>query len=101
MNPMTVYIAGRVTGLPREQAERNFSLAGAMLHANGMNPVNPMDLVPEGTEKKEAMKVLIPKLLDCDAIYMQNNYVMSEGATLEYHTAKYVGIHVFFAEDFE
>jgi hypothetical protein len=99
-DPLTVYISGRVTGLPREGVEAKFNTAGALLHANGQNPINPLKAVPGGRTQREAMQKLLPLLLDCDAILMLEDWEHSAGAKIEFQLAQYVGMKIYFEEDF-
>jgi hypothetical protein len=50
-----IYIAGRVTGIPRAEAAHKFERGKKLLMQNGFNYINPMDMVPEDATPKEAM----------------------------------------------
>jgi hypothetical protein len=99
-DPLTVYISGRVTGKPRELTLAKFDKAAKLLYASNHNPINPMLLTEPGCSQKEAMKKLIPFLLDCDAIMMLEDWEYSEGSMIELQLAKYVGLQILFEEDF-
>lgn len=106
MRSMKVFISGRVTGLPRAEAVRNFERGKKICMLNGFNFVSPTDVVDENATPREAMRMLIPMLLKCDAILMLNDYRFSEGAQLELAIVKYINtIHketvmrIFFEED--
>ncbi|NLH53718.1 MAG: DUF4406 domain-containing protein [Bacteroidales bacterium] len=89
---MKLYISGRISGLPRHIAERNFERAEKLLIANNYEPVNPMKLVPEGVDNAAAMKLLIPAMLECDGILLLDDWQWSEGAKIEESLARYCGL---------
>jgi Domain of unknown function (DUF4406) len=99
-DPLTVYISGRVTGLPRESTEKKFKKAASLLYASNMNPVNPLEHTLEEDTTKEAMQKLLPVLQECDAIMMLADWEFSEGAKIEFQLAKYIGLHILFEEEF-
>ena len=94
-----VYIAGRVTGLPRDEAAKNFDRGMMHLLKNGFGFVNPLDHVPEGASPIEAMNILLPIVTKCDAILMLTDYKFSEGAQIEKQLARYCGLKVFYEDD--
>ena len=98
---MKVYIAGRVTSLSREQAEINFARGANLMRLQNHHPVNPLDFVEQGTDPKEAMRLLLPFMLDCDAILMLMDWEFSEGAKIEYQLAVYAGLKILMEEDFD
>lgn len=91
---MKFYIAGRVSGLPRADALKNFERGEKELAANGMDSVNPLKLVDEFMTTREAMKVLLPVLLDCDGIMLLYDWEWSEGAKIEHTLARYSGLRI-------
>jgi hypothetical protein len=100
-DPLTVYISGRVTGEPREGTIKKFEKAAALLHANNMKCINPMEHTLEGDTWAEAMAKLIPLLCrNCDAILMLEDWEYSEGSMIEYQIAKGAKMTVLFEEDF-
>ena len=96
---MRIYIAGRVSGQPREQSERNFARGIKALVSCNYEPVNPLDLVKEGATHREAMKILIPAMLECDGILLLNDHIFSEGARLEEDMARYCKMLIFYEDD--
>ena len=96
---MRIYIAGRVTGTPRADVERNFARGFRMLLAKGFEPVTPLDHVSHLASSSEAMKVLVPLLLGCDGILLLNDWQFSEGAKIEANLARYVGMRILNEED--
>lgn len=99
MRSYKTYIAGRVTGLPREEAKRNFARGERLLLVNTFDVVNPLALVPEEATPKEAMAICLPALLKCEAILLLDDYKFSEGAQLEEATARYCNMQIFYEDD--
>jgi hypothetical protein len=99
MRSEKVFISGRVTGLPREEAKRNFERGKKMLLQNTFDFINPLDLVREGATNREAMKILLPILTDCYAILLLNDTKFSEGSQVEECVARYCGLQIFYEDD--
>jgi hypothetical protein len=101
MRSFKVFISGRVTGLPRADAVRNFERGKKMLLQNGYDFINPVDLVPEGADQGEAMTILCPLLTAkaCDAILLLNDSKFSEGSQIEEMLARYCGKQIFYEDD--
>lgn len=98
---MKVFISGRVTGLPRKDAEHNFARGEKLLADNNYEFINPLNLVPVGTSNKRAMNTLLPVLTsdDCDAILLLNDTKFSEGSQLEEAMARYCGLQILYEDD--
>lgn len=96
---MKIFISGRVAGLPRAEAVRNFERGVKMLMQNTYDFVNPLNIVPEGATDREAMKVLLPLLCDCDGILLLNDSKFSGGSHTEETVAKYCGLQIFYEDD--
>lgn len=95
---MKIYIAGRVTGLPYESVKMKFEAAEKLLRESNFNAVNPLKIVGQKTGTREAMKKLLPVMLDCEAILLLADWEWSEGAKIELQLAKYAGLKVIFEE---
>jgi hypothetical protein len=93
---MKIYISGKITGLEYDEAFAMFEAAEVVLAKLGHEPVNPMKKVSEqeGKSWSEYMKEDIPILLECDAIYLLNNWGDSKGARLEKIVAEELGMLV-------
>lgn len=93
---MKIYIAGKITGLPLEEAQANFQVIEDMLNQWNMEVVNPMKL-PHNHDKEWSsyMKECISALLECDGIWRLDNCKDSKGAKLELKIAKSIGLHLF------
>ena len=96
---MKVYIAGRVSGQPYDQVKAKFAAAETMLRAGDHEPVNPLKHVECQAKPAEAMKVLIPLMLECDALLLLNDWEFSEGAQIEAQMARYAGMCIMNEDD--
>lgn len=108
---MRIYISGKITGLPIEEAKAMFQAAEDFLiqkHTEisshfALEIVNPftidhskaedMEKAPEGTWTLhdiwcQYMKEDIGALLNCDGIFMLKNWGSSKGARVEHTVAK-------------
>ena len=99
MRSMNVFISGRVTGLKREEALRNFERGKTMLLQNTYDYVNPLELVPEGSDERTAMKILLPLLVECDAILLLSDSKFSQGSQVEETVAQYCKLQIFYEDD--
>ena len=91
----TIYIAGKITGLPIEEARANFEKAEKKLTKQGFKVVNPMKLPHNHDKKWESyMKECITELLKCDSIYLLKNWAMSRGAIMEFEIAMKLDIEI-------
>ena len=94
---MKIYISGKITGLPLPEVRQRFADAAALLDAIGFEAVNPLNNGLEaGAGWKEHMTADIRMLLDCDAIYMMDNWIGSKGASIEYDAATRLGKDIWF-----
>lgn len=98
---MKIFISGRVTGLPYDQVKKKFAGAEALIRASNYNPVNPLHHVNQFAKPAEAMKLLVPLLLECDAILLLNDWEFSEGAQIEAQIARYAGLSIINEDDLE
>ena len=96
-NKIKIYISGQISGLPIEQAQKNFKDAELMLISKGFEVINPFELPEHAAILKngeshneqwiEHMKVDIKALMDCDSIYMLRYWGRSKGANIELNLA--------------
>lgn len=84
------YIIGAVSGIPYEVAVAQFSEMEYRLKSHGLIPVNPMNLVPEGSDWHTAMKICIKEFLGCPAYTILDGHEQSKGAMIE----KFLGINL-------
>lgn len=84
-----VYIAGKISGLRYEEANRMFTDAEQKLRGAGYKTVNPMRLVPETASWNQSMRTCISTMAtSCDKIFMIDNWQDSRGASIEKQLAK-------------
>lgn len=95
---MKIYVSGKISGLPIEEAKQRFANSQALLESIGFEVVNPLEigLCDEKASWESHMVKDIEMLLGCDAIYMMDNWVDSTGASIEYDVAMRTGKDVWF-----
>ena len=89
-----IYISGPVTGLDYETAAAAFYHAEREImsrYGSNVEVVNPVRLVAKDMDWKEAMKICLAALLDCNYIHMLPGAYKSEGARLELMNAAALG----------
>lgn len=91
---LRIYIAGKITGLNHDATYIKFDQAETKMKAMGFEVVNPMNIVPAGTDWKLAMKLCLRSLVTCDAIFLLDDWKDSEGANLELHIARKLGLKI-------
>jgi len=80
----TIYIAGKVTGIPTHEVKAKFDQAAQKLIAAGFKVVNPVELVDDpSTVWHLAMRKCIAALMLCDAILLLPDWKSSAGASIE------------------
>lgn len=88
-----VFISGKMSELDSEFYKSEFKRAEKYLIDEGYEPVNPCNLaVP--SDYAGQLLVSLGELAKCDAIFLMNNWVDSNGARCEYWFAKGMGIEV-------
>lgn len=97
---MRIYISGKITGLPQQEAREKFASAQALLEEIGLEAVNPMEQeLPVDATWEQHMIKDIELLLKCDAIYMMANWIDSKGAQIEYDIANRMKLEFLFESD--
>lgn len=99
---MKIYIAGKITGLPLSEVKEKFKHHSELLQLKGYTAVNPIEVSPFHASKTwyDYMKDCIVALMDCEAIYLLEDWGQSKGARLEYAIAKELGLDIFIHGDF-
>ncbi|MFV8364794.1 DUF4406 domain-containing protein [Flavobacterium sp. XS1P27] len=93
----TIYIAGKITGLPAEPTALKFKEAQDELEAKGFDVINPIELIDNPKEDWDvAMNKCLEALEFCDAIYMLPCYTDSKGAMIEHRTATKLGLQIYY-----
>ena len=94
---MKIYISGKISGLPLSEVRQRFADTAAFLDSIGFEAVNPMNNgVSPKADWKEHMAADIRMLLDCQTIYMMDNWIDSKGASIEYDIANRLGMNIWF-----
>lgn len=94
--PKKIYISGKISDMPYEEAFNNFLKAEHALKQIGFEVVNPMKLDHKNAVTwSDYMRTDIKALMDCDNIFMLSNWRKSEGAKLEKHIADALEIKEF------
>lgn len=93
---MKIYISGKITGIPINEAIKEFKNAENVIKKQGHTPLNPFKISPFSEEKKWTDYMIddIKALFECDAIYMLRNYKESKGARIEYAIAQEIGLKI-------
>lgn len=100
ITPVYIYLIGQIKGLPIEEAKRNFQNIESKLRALGYSPVNPFKLgIPEHFEYEQSRPHNLKALSSCEAVYVQSNWSVSEGAKDEISNAKAQGKEIYYADD--
>lgn len=86
---MKVYIAGKVTGLQKDEIFKKFYESGKQLKKDGHTVMSPAVLVlNEGFEHEDYMHICYAMIDVCDAVFMQKDWQDSKGARMELQYAK-------------
>lgn len=96
-----IYISGPITGLERHVYLNNFADAELKLRAMGYKVINPTKLIPSRflwiykiIGYKLTLLYDIWHLLNCDGIYMIDEWQWSKGARLEKNIADVFGLEI-------
>jgi len=96
---MKIYIAGKITGLPKHQYTAKFKAAEIEHNAAGHNTVNPCRLgIPDTATTEQALLVCLTHLRQCDAIYLLADWQDSPGAVIERQFASDHGLEIIYAD---
>lgn len=96
---MRIYIAGPITG-HKDFMER-FAAAENKLRAAGHETINPAKLnlmVPDTYTQQEYMKIYIPLLDTCEAVFCLKGWGLSKGANQEVAHAMETGKTIMFEQ---
>ena len=98
-DPKRIYISGRISGLPYEEARAKFDAAEIYLLTHGwVDIANPMrcKIFKRKDEWAWQMGACLMMLLRCEAIYMLRDWNDSRGARIEHAVARELGIEIIY-----
>lgn len=90
----TVYVAGKITGLPKEEVKTKFSNITSRLSDMGYTVVNPAESLEDNRSWRDSVREDIKKMLECDEVHMLPDWKESRGAQLERDIALRLGMEV-------
>ena len=96
---MIVYISGKITGIPHEEALEKFQHFENKLVAAGHQPINPMKIT-HGCEDWEdfMIKDISVLMKEAEAVLFLPCWTDSKGARIEHAIAKELGLQMNYAE---
>lgn len=90
----TAYVAGKITGLPKDQVRNKFDQITSQLNSMGYHVEHPVSVGHDSPSWDEAIRSDIKKMLECDEVHMLPDWQESRGAQLERDIAIRLGIQV-------
>lgn len=90
----TVYIAGKMYGLPQEQVKEKVERVSTDLQNQGYRVVSPAECMNNGETWERSMKHSIKSMLECDEVHLLPGWQESRGAQLERDIAIRLGMDV-------
>lgn len=87
---MRVFVSGKVSGLPYDEACAEFYRAAKVLLDRGDRPVLPIEICRGWWGWYRCMAVCLFYLAGCDAIFQLPNWNGSRGARIEYKVARFL-----------
>ena len=90
----TVYLAGKITGLPKMDVKDKFDQMAHQLIAMGYHVVEPIGVTDNSKPWDDAIRYDIKKMLECDEVHLLPDWQQSKGAQLERDIAIRLGIQV-------
>jgi hypothetical protein len=83
----SIFISGKVTGLPRWWVVLKFWFWDYILCIRGYEPWNPVRQIPKDMIHANAMQICLDNLRDCEYVFFQPGYIDSYGAMKEFKLA--------------
>lgn len=89
---MKIYLSGKISGTDLKETSEKFKTYQKHFEKLEHEVVNPFELTTDLTlDWCTYMKTDIKAMLDCDTIFVMNDYIDSIGAKLEFHIAVMLG----------
>lgn len=100
---MKIYISGKITGETHyiEKFSKAYAYLMKKYHKQYkdlkiLNPIILTNHLKAGSSWEDYMKICIKELIDCDIIYMLNDWRRSKGAILEHEIASQLKIKIIY-----
>ena len=93
---MKIYVSGRIKDYPQYFA--HFKRVQNSLEDRGFEVVNPCELTKDDLTYGQFMKLDIIHMLECDAIYMLEDWEKSVGARCEHLVAALCELDIFYED---
>ena len=90
----TIYIAGKVSGLPEAEVKEKFERAANGLKAAGNKVISPANVNDKEKDWEGTMRNSIKTMLDCDEVHFLPCWQESRGAQLERDIALRLGMNI-------
>ena len=90
----TIYVAGKMYGLPEEEVREKFEKATSHLKEEGYNVVTPVTEFEGNRSWEDTMRHSIKTMLECDEVHLLPCWQESRGAQLERDIAVRLGMNV-------
>jgi hypothetical protein len=90
----TAYVAGRITGLPKENVTCKFNTVSEQLRGMGYKVVKPAFISDDTKTWEEGVRSDIKTMLECDEVHLLPDWQESRGAQLERDIALRLGMQV-------
>ena len=97
----TVYIAGKISGMPKDAVIEKFSTASIKLTQQGYNVSNPTPDFTNDNNLEAAMRYKIKAMLKCDELHMLPCWKDSRRARLERDIALRSGMKIIYHSHLE
>lgn len=90
-----VYISGRISGLPLDEAKKKFQHYEDFIRSIGLTPINPMhNGLPDTASWMQHMHEDIDLVASAGAILFIPDWTKSDGANVEYFVARHLGLEI-------
>ena len=90
----TAYVAGKITGLPKEDVNDKFNMIADELAEMGYQVVKPVSVSDDSRSWEDGVRSDIKTMLECDEVHLLPDWQESRGAQLERDIAVRLGMQV-------